>query len=113
MGNSMIPNDAKVFDSSAETIRVRNHDVTVLLAELYARGVKHVMVEGGPTVASAFVRAGLVDEFVTYVAPQLIGGPGLAVTDLGVETMSSAYQLTFKEVTPMGADIFIRAARSN
>ncbi|MFM2024489.1 MAG: bifunctional diaminohydroxyphosphoribosylaminopyrimidine [Actinomycetota bacterium] len=113
MGNSMIPNDAKVFDSSAETIRVRNHDVTVLLAELYARGVKHLMVEGGPTVASAFVRAGLVDEFVTYLAPQLIGGPGLAVTDLGVETMASAYQLVFKEVAPMGADIFIRAARSS
>ena len=113
LGNSMIPSDAAIFDSAAETIRVRNHDLTVLLAELYARGVKHLMVEGGPTVASAFVRAGLVDEFVTYVAPQLIGGPGLAVTDLGVENMASAYQLTFKEVVPMGADLYIRAARSN
>jgi diaminohydroxyphosphoribosylaminopyrimidine deaminase/5-amino-6-(5-phosphoribosylamino)uracil reductase len=71
------------------------------------------MVEGGPTVASAFVRAGLVDEFVTYLAPQLIGGPGLAVTDLGVSTMSSAYQLSFQEVVPLGADLFIRAVRSN
>ena len=113
LGNSMIPADAKIFDSSAETIRIRNHDLTVLLAELYARGVKHLMVEGGPTVASAFVRAGLVDEFVTYVGPMLLGGPGLAVTDLGVSSMSSAYQLVFKEVVPMGADLYIRAARSN
>ncbi len=113
LGNSMIPSDAKIFDDSAETIRVRNHDLTVLLAELYARGVKHLLVEGGPTVASAFVRSGLVDEFVTYLAPQLIGGPGVAVTDLGVDTMSSAYQLAFKEVLPMGADLYIRAVRSN
>ena len=113
LGNSMIPADAAIFDSSAETLRVRNHDLTVLLAELYARGIKHLMVEGGPTVASAFVRAGLVDEFVTYLAPQLIGGPGLAVTDLGVSTMASAYQLSFKEVVPLGADLFIRAVRSN
>lgn len=113
LGNSMIPSDAKIFDASAETIRVRNHDLTVLLAELYARGVKHLLVEGGPTVASAFVRSGLVDEFVTYLAPQLIGGPGLAVTDLGVASMASAYQLVFKEVVPMGADLYIRAARSN
>jgi diaminohydroxyphosphoribosylaminopyrimidine deaminase/5-amino-6-(5-phosphoribosylamino)uracil reductase len=113
LGNSMIPSDAKIFDDSAETIRVRNHDLTVLLAELYARGVKHLLVEGGPTVASAFVRSGLVDEFVTYLAPQLIGGPGVAVTDLGVSSMSSAYHLAFKEVLPMGADLYIRAVRSN
>jgi diaminohydroxyphosphoribosylaminopyrimidine deaminase/5-amino-6-(5-phosphoribosylamino)uracil reductase len=113
LGNSMIPADAAIFDTSAETIRVRNHDVSLLLAELYARGVKHLLVEGGPTVASAFVRSGLVDEFVTYLAPQLIGGPGLAVTDLGVDTMASAYQLAFKEVVPLGADLYIRAARSN
>lgn len=113
LGNSMIPGDAAIFDDSAETIRVRNHDLSVLLADLYARGVKHLMVEGGPTVASAFVRSGFVDEFVTYVAPQLIGGPGLAVTDLGVSTMAEAYQLSFKEVLPLGADLYIRAARSN
>ena len=71
------------------------------------------MVEGGPTVASAFVRAGLVDEFVTYVGALMLGGPGMAVTDLGVASMSSAYQLDFKEVVPMGADLYIRAARSS
>ena len=111
LGNSTLPADAKVFDSSAETIRVRNHDLTVLLAGLYARGVKHLMVEGGPTVASAFVRAGLVDEFVTYVGALMLGGPGMAVTDLGVASMSSAFHLDFKEVVPMGTDLYIRAAR--
>ncbi|MEY4554056.1 MAG: bifunctional diaminohydroxyphosphoribosylaminopyrimidine [Actinomycetota bacterium] len=113
VGNSMMPADARVFNDEAETIRIRNHDITVLLAELYARGVKHLMVEGGPTVASAFVKANLVDEFVTYLAPQLIGGPGLAVRDLGVESMDQAVQLTFLETRALGADLYIRAARSN
>lgn len=113
VGNSMMPADARVFNDEAETIRIRNHDITVLLAELYARGVKHLMVEGGPTVASAFVKANLVDEFVTYLAPQLIGGSGLAVRDLGVESMDQAVQLTFLETRALGADLYIRAARKN
>jgi diaminohydroxyphosphoribosylaminopyrimidine deaminase/5-amino-6-(5-phosphoribosylamino)uracil reductase len=113
VGNSMMPADARVFNDEAETIRIRNHDITVLLAELYARGVKHITVEGGPTVASAFVKANLVDEFVTYLAPQLIGGPGLAVRDLGVESMDQAVHLKFLETRALGADLYIRAARSN
>ena len=113
MGNSFLPPDLRLFDSSAETLRVRNSDLQVLLADLYARGVKHLMVEGGPTVASSFVKAGLVDEFVTYIAPQLLGGPGLAVRDLGVASMDSAIQLSFVEVTPMGSDLYVRAVRKH
>ena len=113
LGNSMVPSDAAVFDSSAETIRVRNHDLTLLLADLYSKGVKHLMVEGGPTVASAFVQAGLVDEFVTYIGPLLLGGPGLAVRDLGVSSISSAINLRFVETKVLGSDLYVRAVRSN
>ena len=113
LGNSFIPADSKVFDSSAETLRVRNSDLQVLLADLYGRGVKHLMVEGGPTVASSFVRAGLVDEFVTYVGPMLLGGPGLAVRDLGVDSMDEAISLRFVSTQSLGSDLFIRAVRSN
>ena len=113
LGNSTLPSGLRAFDETAETLRVRNSDLQVLLAELYARGVKHLMVEGGPTVASSFVQAGLVDEFVTYIAPQLIGGPGLAVRDLGISSMSEAIQLRFVETKTLGADIYVRAVRSN
>ena len=113
LGNSFLPPDSKIFDSSAETLRVRNSDLQVLLADLYGRGVKHLMVEGGPTVASSFVRAGLVDEFVTYVGPMLLGGPGLAVRDLGVGSMDEAISLRFVSTQSLGSDLFIRAVRSN
>ena len=39
----------------------------------FARDRQHVFLEGGPTLAAAFLRAGLVDEIVVYVAPLLLG----------------------------------------
>ena len=112
LGNSTLPSGLRAFDGSASTIRVRNSDLQVLLADLYSRGIKHLMVEGGPSVASSFVQAGLVDEFVTYIAPQLIGGPGLAVRDLGISSMTEAIQLRFVETRSLGADLYVRAVRS-
>src|SRR5207248_9219704 len=49
-------------------------DLDDILAELGRRGVVQAMVEGGPTVAGEFHRAGLVDRYVLYVAPVLFGG---------------------------------------
>ena len=44
-----------------------------LLAELFDRDVRRVLLEGGPTLAAAFLRAGLVDEVVIHLAPKLLG----------------------------------------
>jgi diaminohydroxyphosphoribosylaminopyrimidine deaminase/5-amino-6-(5-phosphoribosylamino)uracil reductase len=47
-----------------------------VLADLYARGVRHVLLEGGPTLAAAFLAAGCVDAVDWYLAPVLLGdGP--------------------------------------
>ena len=51
-----------------------------------ARERQHVLLEGGPTLAAAFLRAGLVDEVVAYVAPVLLGSGRAAVGDLGITT---------------------------
>lgn len=51
-------------------------DLAGLLDRLGADGVLQLMVEGGPTVAGAFHDAGLVDRYVFYVAPALLGGCG-------------------------------------
>jgi diaminohydroxyphosphoribosylaminopyrimidine deaminase/5-amino-6-(5-phosphoribosylamino)uracil reductase len=45
-----------------------------ILDELGSRGVLQLMIEGGATVAGAFLRAGLVDRTVMYLAPALLGG---------------------------------------
>jgi diaminohydroxyphosphoribosylaminopyrimidine deaminase/5-amino-6-(5-phosphoribosylamino)uracil reductase len=49
-------------------------DLAATLDELGGRGVVQVLVEGGPTVAGSFHRAGLVDRYVFYLAPALLGG---------------------------------------
>ena len=43
-----------------------------------------VLLEGGPTLAGAFLRAGVIDRILAYVAPILLGGPITAVDDVGV-----------------------------
>src|SRR5690606_41319518 len=49
-------------------------DLGDVLDDLGARGVVQLLVEGGPSVAGAFHRAGLVDAYVLYLAPVLFGG---------------------------------------
>jgi diaminohydroxyphosphoribosylaminopyrimidine deaminase/5-amino-6-(5-phosphoribosylamino)uracil reductase len=53
-------------------------DLSQVLAELGQRGVQQLLVEGGPTVLSAFLREKLVDEVNVYIAPLLLGKGGIA-----------------------------------
>lgn len=85
-------------------------DLTAHLADLHTRGVRRVFVEGGPSVASSLLREGLADEVLVYVAPALLGGPNLAIGDLGITSMSSITRLRVTSVTPLGEDLLITAA---
>ena len=58
-----------------------------------------VLLEGGPTLAAAFLRAGLVDRVVGYVAPALLGAGPAAVGDLGAGTIGDALRLRLDDVT--------------
>ncbi len=80
-----------------------------VLAELHARGVHRVFVEGGPTIASAFLRAGLADEVLVYVAPTLLGGHRLSLTDIGVGTIADQRRLAVTAMERLGDDLLIVA----
>jgi diaminohydroxyphosphoribosylaminopyrimidine deaminase/5-amino-6-(5-phosphoribosylamino)uracil reductase len=67
------------------------------------------MVEGGSTVTSAFVRAGLVDEIHAYIAPMLLGAGPSVISDVGIDTMGSALRSSNVTVTPLGVDTLITA----
>ncbi|MFM7029606.1 MAG: bifunctional diaminohydroxyphosphoribosylaminopyrimidine deaminase/5-amino-6-(5-phosphoribosylamino)uracil reductase RibD [Micrococcales bacterium] len=109
VGESAIPADFNIFNTQAQTLQLETHDLNQVLLQLWQRGVKHVWVEGGPTLASRFVAAGLVNEYLVYLAPMLIGGPGNALQDLGVATMSQARELQIVETHALGADLLIVA----
>lgn len=109
VGERELPNNLRIFNADAETVIFKTHSLTEVLDELFRRGVRHVWVEGGPSVASRFVAENLVDEYIVYLAPMLLGGPRTALTDIGVGNISEAKHLRVLETKQLGQDIFIRA----
>ncbi|MEU4807279.1 bifunctional diaminohydroxyphosphoribosylaminopyrimidine deaminase/5-amino-6-(5-phosphoribosylamino)uracil reductase RibD [Actinosynnema sp. NPDC023587] len=109
VGNGDLPPGAHVLDGEAETLHIRTHDPDVVLAELAARGAVDVLVEGGPTLAGAFARAGRVDRVLAYVAPKLLGDGPTALRDAGVSTITDAVGLVVEQVTMCGPDVRISA----
>jgi len=107
MGVRNLAPDRRVLDPAlaggAETVLLRTRDPQEALRDLFARDRQHVFLEGGPTLAAAFVTAGLVDEVVTYVAPMLLGAGRQAVGDLGIGTIADARHLDLVQTTVIGS----------
>ena len=103
MGLRPLPSTSRVLDDAADTLLLRTRDPHEALGELRARDRQHVLLEGGPTLAAAFLGAGLVDEVVSYVAPVLLGAGRSSVADLGITTLSDALHLDVTDVATVGA----------
>jgi diaminohydroxyphosphoribosylaminopyrimidine deaminase/5-amino-6-(5-phosphoribosylamino)uracil reductase len=109
VGRRPVPSDAAVRRHPLDPWFEAGHDVAALLATLHQRGVRRVFVEGGPTLASAFVRAGLVDEYLVYLAPTLLGGDRLALGDIGVAGIDEQRRLRIGQLLRLGDDILLIA----
>ncbi|HEU4810956.1 MAG TPA: bifunctional diaminohydroxyphosphoribosylaminopyrimidine deaminase/5-amino-6-(5-phosphoribosylamino)uracil reductase RibD [Nocardioides sp.] len=99
MGERELDPGRRIFNDRAETVHLRTRDPHAALAELFARDRQHVFLEGGPTLAAAFLQAGLVDEIVTYVSPMLLGAGRSAVADLGITTIAEALRPRVTDVS--------------
>ena len=76
-GRRALPKRARVFDGSAPTLVFHARGAGALrgvLRDLARRGIGTLLIEGGPTVHAAFLRAGLVDEARVFLAPKLLSG---------------------------------------
>ncbi len=136
-GSGRTPSNAKVFNSDAPTLVITSEtvaddhvdawrlsgaevvrvgpgeggiDMRAALDVLGSRGICHVLVEGGPTIAASFAERGLVDRLVLYLAPKIIGGdaPGLFVA--GAKTLTDAWRLHIDGISRVGDDIRIDAS---
>ncbi|MFJ4921768.1 bifunctional diaminohydroxyphosphoribosylaminopyrimidine deaminase/5-amino-6-(5-phosphoribosylamino)uracil reductase RibD [Streptomyces sp. NPDC088725] len=87
----------------------RGLDIPALLDALYARGVRSVLLEGGPALAGSFIAAGAVDKVVGYLAPVLLGAGPAALGDAGISTIADALRLHVTDVVPIGPDLRITA----
>ncbi|WP_402465602.1 bifunctional diaminohydroxyphosphoribosylaminopyrimidine deaminase/5-amino-6-(5-phosphoribosylamino)uracil reductase RibD [Isoptericola aurantiacus] len=83
----------------AATVHLRTRDPRAALADLWDHDRRHVLLEGGATLAAAFWRAGMIDEVVAYVAPVLLGAGPAAVGDLGITSITGAVRLDVADVT--------------
>jgi diaminohydroxyphosphoribosylaminopyrimidine deaminase/5-amino-6-(5-phosphoribosylamino)uracil reductase len=85
-------------------LELRSRDPAVEVAELGAEGVQSLLLEGGPTLATAFLERDLIDKLVLFVAPKLSGeGPHY------LHDFAGAVALRRVSVTAIGDDLMIEA----
>ncbi len=109
IGSREVPGDALVHQHPLEPLIIGHNDLNAAMSELFDQGIRTVFVEGGPTLASAFIAAGLADRFYIYQAPVLLGGDKLAVGTIGITTLSERIDLSLEAVEMCGPDVLITA----
>ena len=87
-------------------------DLKGLLKKLGERNISSVLVEGGATTLTSFIRQGLVDKIVAIIAPKIMGEGVEAVGELGILKVGRALKLSFDKVYRKGEDIIIEAKTS-
>ncbi len=111
-GARVLDPDAPTWIATAADVGTRADgrvDLPALLAALYARGIRGALLEGGPTLAGAFLRAGLIDEVIGYIAPKLLGAGAAALGDAGITGIDAALDLEIIDVTRLGPDVRLTA----
>ena len=121
--NKLVP-DLKLFQTHGEILRVAHNgevaleldsagqiDLRSTLATLAQQhNINHIWIEAGATLAGALIAQQLVDEFVLYLAPKLMGSDGRGLVGaLGLHAMSQVFELDITELKQVGRDIRILA----
>jgi len=95
-GKGPLPDDSQ--------LELRSGPLRDEVEQLAFEGVQSVLLEGGPTLAAAFLEGGLVDKLLVFVAPRISGeGPGM------LEGLPRPLEVTRMEARPIGNDILIQA----
>ncbi len=84
-------------------------DLPALLKVLAEKECNRVLVEAGAELAGAFLQAGLVDEFVIYMAPKLLGSSARPLLTLPLDSMGQQVALDITDMRQVGDDIRITA----
>ena len=105
VGRREIAPEANVLNDDSRTMVISTHDPDEVLRALSDR--TDILIEGGPTLAGAFLRAGAIDRILAYVGPILLGGPIMAVDDVGVPTIARALRWSYDGVERIGPDLLL------
>jgi len=107
------PSGARVRNADAPTMVVTgidgaSVDLPAMMADLYAKGRRHVLLEGGPRLASGMIDAGLVDEIIVYVAPLILGCGSSVLDGGGAMTLTQAHTAELMATDRFGPDVRLR-----
>ena len=105
MGVREIPGEFAVHSNNARTIFIKSRDITELLALMSVEGFNRVLIESGPTLGTALLKAGLIDEVILYQAPTFLGSGTSSISDLGISTLTERMDFEIKSVEKVGPDI--------
>lgn len=103
-GEQEIPSTHKVFDNEARTIVVKSKSIPELIKVLSDEGFNQVMVEAGPTLGTALLQNGFIDELVIYQAPKILGSGKAFIADFGATTLTEHLALELISVETFGGD---------
>jgi len=104
-GEQEVPATSKVFDAEARTISVKSKSIPELMKVLSEEGFNQVLVEAGPTLGSALMASGNIDELIVYQAPKMLGAGKEFVSRLGISTLEDHLKLELISVRQLGSDI--------
>lgn len=126
----------RIFDDSAESITVHAMDVVpdygahrdaiavpsshghvdlpAVLTQLAQRGINEVQIEAGPRLSGAFLKQGLVDEILLYIAPVILGDNAKPLfADIDIRQMSQRFNFSILESTRIGDDMRVLLRAKN
>jgi diaminohydroxyphosphoribosylaminopyrimidine deaminase/5-amino-6-(5-phosphoribosylamino)uracil reductase len=84
---------------------IASKDLGVIASELLALGVNHILLESGPTLATAMLQAGMLDELMMYQSSSVLGAGKSFVADLGVLSIDNAIRMQRISTETFGDDI--------
>ncbi|GGH58006.1 riboflavin biosynthesis protein RibD [Comamonas phosphati] len=85
-------------------------DLAAMLRDLAARGTNELHVEAGFKLNGSLIREGLVDEFLLYLAPKLLGTAGMGIANFGpLDELSQALPLQWQDIRQTGPDLRVIA----
>ena len=98
------PENVEIVEINSKNERVNLESVLVSLAS--ESKCNEVLVEAGPTLSADFIEQGLVDEFITYKAPKILGSDAKPLINYtGLTSLDKSINFSVKEVCRLGADI--------
>ncbi len=96
---------AALVQKGAKILTAPRHDLGAAMQALAADGLTRVLVEGGATLASSLLNAGMVDRLLWYRAPSLMGEGISAVASLGLTRLNDLPRLKREETIRLGDDV--------